>query len=212
ARRGPDGALLFDYPAHARDGELAEVLSFEKECIAARRFPGTTTALYRAPHRRWFVPSASVSMPPAALPPAEPPPPPGRPGITFERVERDTEIAVESYRVLAIEKTFSPDVAGVVPEPGGAEIPLSAKPPPKRFETVLAVRPERRTATFPAGTLVVTTAQRAAVLAVYLLEPHSDDGFTRWEMLDAGLEIGGFHPVHRALGHGWAAPPGTKTA
>jgi hypothetical protein len=140
-----------------------------------------------------------VAIPAAYLAPAELAEPLGRHGITFDSLEQDTEVQVESYRVLAVEKTFSPDVAGVVPEPGGAEIPQSAKPPPKRFETVVAVRPERRAATFPKGTLVVSTAQRAAVLAAYLLEPHSDDGFTRWEMLDESIQVGGFHPVHRAL-------------
>jgi hypothetical protein len=49
----------------------------------------------------------------------------------------------------------------------------------------------------------VRTAQRAGTLAVYLLEPHSDDGFTRWEMLDTQLRTGELYPVHRLLD----APP-----
>ena len=43
----------------------------------------------------------------------------------------------------------------------------------------------------------VRTAQRAGTLAVYLLEPHSDDGFARWEFLDAQLKTGELYPVHR---------------
>jgi hypothetical protein len=71
---------------------------------------------------------------------------------------------------------------------------------------VLTVAPERRTARFPAGTLWVPTAQRAGTLAVYLLEPHSDDGLARWQYLDDALAVGGWYPVHRAI----SAPPQVK--
>ena len=75
----------------------------------------------------------------------------------------------------------------------------SAKPPPKRFETVVTVTPERRSFAAPAGMLYVPAAQRAGTLAVYLLEPHSDDGFTRWQFLDGELKVGSHHPVHRVI-------------
>jgi hypothetical protein len=199
ARRSPDGALLFDYPAHALDGDEAEIVSFERESIAARRYPGEAIHVYRAPHRRAFVPTTSVAIPSGYVAPAELGEALTRHGIAFRALDREAELEVESYLVLAIDKTFSPDVAGLVAPPGGAEIPLSAKPPPRRFETVLTVRPERRTVRFAEGTLVVPAAQRAGILAVYLLEPCSDDGFTRWEMLDGRLSVGGLHPVHRLL-------------
>jgi hypothetical protein len=199
ARRDAQGALSFDYPAHPRGGDEAKIVSFERESIAARRYPGEALRTYRAPHRRWFVPQAQVTLPAAYLAPASLAVPLERHGIAFHALDRDAELDVESYLVLAVEKTFSPDVAGLVPPPGGAEIPQSAVPPPKRFETVVSVRPERRRASFPAGTLVVPTTQRAGVLAVYLLEPHSDDGFTRWELLDAQIAVGRSHPVHRLL-------------
>ena len=205
ARRGPDGALVFDYPAHAKKGDVIEILSFDRESLAARRYPGREPRAYRAPHRRTFVPTVSVSTPAAYLAPAELGEALTRHGVAFEALERDAELEVESYLVQAIDKTFSPDVAGLVPPPGGAEVPLSAKPPPRRFETVLTVRPERRSVRVQAGTLLVRTAQRAGTLAVYLLEPCSDDGFARWEMLDARLRVGELYPVHRLLE---APPPG----
>jgi hypothetical protein len=118
-------------------------------------------------------------------------------GVAFETLASDAEVDVESYVVLASEKTFSPDVAGAVPPPGKAEVPLSQKPPPKRFETVLTVRSERRKQSFPKGTLLVRTAQLTGTLAVYLLEPCSDDGFARWEFLDAQIAVGKPYPVHR---------------
>ena len=145
------------------------------------------------------MPTTSVTHPAGYLAPANLGDALGRHGVTFHALDREAEIEVESYLVLASEKTFSPDVAGLVPPPGGAEIPLSAKAPPRRFETVLTVRSERRKVRFPAGTLVVPAAQRAGILAVYLLEPCSDDGFTRWEMLDGQIAVGALHPVHRLL-------------
>jgi hypothetical protein len=199
ARRGPDGALSFDYPAYAMKGDEIEILSFERESLSSRTYPGKQLRKYRVPPRRTFVPTASVSTPAAYLAPAELADALARHGIACEALEAETELDVESYVVLAMEKTFSPDVAGVVPPAGGAEIPLSQKPPPRRFETVLAVRPERRRLKVPAGTLLVRTAQRAGTLAVYLLEPCSDDGFARWELLDAQLCVGEPYPVHRLL-------------
>lgn len=199
ARRSAEGALEFEYPSYAKGGDDAVIVSFDRDSLAERRYPGASIEVYRTPHLRTFVPTARVAMPPAYLAPAEVAGALEQHGITFERLERETSVEVDSYRVLSIEKTFSPDVAGLVPPPGGAEIPLSANPPPKRFETVVTVRAERGSALFPAGTLVVPTAQRTGVLAVYLLEPCSDDGLTRWEMLDAHLAVGGLHPVHRVL-------------
>jgi hypothetical protein len=200
ARRGPDDALLFDYPAFAARGDDIELFSFDRESLRERRYPGRRASTYRVPHRRTFVPTASVAVPSAYLAPAELAERLRGHGIAFEALDDGTaEIEVESYRILAVEKTFSPDVAGQVLPLGAAEIPLHEKPPPRRFETVLTVRPERRLCALPSGTLVVPTAQRAGLLAAYLLEPHSDDGFARWEMLDGHLHVGGYFPVHRLL-------------
>lgn len=199
ARRDASGALFFDYPAYARDGDEAVIASFDRESLAARRYPGAPAEVYRVPHMRTFAPTCQVSIPHAYLAPAELAEPLARHGIAFERLESAAEMEVEGHRILTIEKTVSPDVCGPVPARGGAESPLGAAPPPKRFETVVSTRAERRTASFPEGTLVVPTAQRAGILAVYLLEPCSDDGFTRWELLDARLKAGDFHPVHRLL-------------
>src|SRR4029079_2853627 len=99
---------------------------------------------------RTFVPVTRVSIPIAYLAPAELAGALERHGIVFERLESAKDFEVEGYRVLAIEKTFSPAVAGMVPPPGGAEIPLSADPPPRRFETVVAVRAERGAQSFAA--------------------------------------------------------------
>ncbi len=44
---------------------------------------------------------------------------------------------------------------------------------------------------------IVSTAQPRGALAVYLLEPESDDGFTTWNFFDQDLKKGGRYPVTR---------------
>ena len=51
----------------------------------------------------------------------------------------------------------------------------------------------------PAGTLMVRTAQPLGTLAVYLLEPRSEDGLATWNFFDAELKQGGDFPVSRLL-------------
>ena len=56
----------------------------------------------------------------------------------------------------------------------------------------------RRAAESPrGGMLLVPVAGRFAPLAMYLLDPESDDGFATWNLLDAGLRVGQPHPVLR---------------
>lgn len=49
----------------------------------------------------------------------------------------------------------------------------------------------------PAGWFLVPTDQRLGVLAAYLLEPASEDGFVAWNFLDRGLRRGAEVPVFR---------------
>jgi hypothetical protein len=199
ARRDGEGALVFDYPAHALDGDTAEIEAFDVKSHARRIYPGKRTRTWTAPHLRTFVATTSVTTPQAYLVPAALAERLRGHGIRFTILGAALDTLVESYRILAIEPTFSPDVAALVPPPGAAEIPLSAKPPPTRYETVLSVRPERGVRRFGKGTLHVATAQPAGTLAVYLLEPHSDDGFARWQFLDAEIAVGELFPIHRVI-------------
>jgi hypothetical protein len=34
---------------------------------------------------------------------------------------------------------------------------------------------------------------------VYLLEPHSDDGFCRWQFIDGLISVGELYPAHRVV-------------
>ncbi|HUX33328.1 MAG TPA: M14 family metallopeptidase [Gemmatimonadaceae bacterium] len=53
--------------------------------------------------------------------------------------------------------------------------------------------------TLPAGTYVVREAQPLAILAMYLLEPESDDGFTTWNVMDDWIGPGRDYPVLRIV-------------
>lgn len=52
---------------------------------------------------------------------------------------------------------------------------------------------------FPVGSILVRTAQPLAALLCYLLEAESDDGFVRWNFLDAYLEKGKTYPIYKLL-------------
>jgi hypothetical protein len=49
--------------------------------------------------------------------------------------------------------------------------------------------------TLPAGTYIVREAQPHGILAMYLLEPESDDGFATWDVLDDWIAVGRTYPV-----------------
>lgn len=198
ARRGPEGELLFDYPAHD-DGDI-EIRSVDVASIKARRLPGTKGArnrTWRCRHLRRFVPTASVQRPMAWLAPASLAERLEGHGISFGRLGKARTLEAEASVVTAIERTHSPDVAGPVPGPGETELSPKTPRPTRRFETVLTVRREIRTAAFPSDTLLIPAAQPLGNLALYLLEPESDDGFARWGFLDASLLLGKPFPVWR---------------
>ncbi|MGH7605373.1 MAG: M14 family metallopeptidase [Gemmatimonadaceae bacterium] len=56
---------------------------------------------------------------------------------------------------------------------------------------------ERAMQALPAKSFIVSTAQPRGALAVYLLEPESDDGLTTWNFFDPQLQKGGKYPVRR---------------
>jgi hypothetical protein len=196
-RRDADGALRFEYPAYALDGDTVEVPSFDRQSLQARRYPGEETQTYTVPHRRSFVPVLSVRPPVAYILDVNLAARLAAHGLKMETLDAPLEGLVETDTVLSVEKTHSPDVAGLVPGPGGGELPLSAKPPPRRFETVLTVSSASAPTTLPAGTHLARVDQPGGLLLVYLLEPCADDGFARWELFDAHLFVGSPFPIRR---------------
>lgn len=49
----------------------------------------------------------------------------------------------------------------------------------------------------PAGGFLISTDQRLGMLAAFLLEPASEDGYTTWNFFDRALRARGMHPVRR---------------
>lgn len=100
-----------------------------------------------------------------------------RHGIHVQELREDIDLDVEVYRIDGIDK----------PSPRGwdrqdlLEFKVTARREPRRV---------------PAGTLLVKTAQPLGNLAVYLLEPRSEDSLAAWKFFD-GLKAGLDFPVLR---------------
>lgn len=56
------------------------------------------------------------------------------------------------------------------------------------------------TRAIPAGSFIVNTSQPLGQLAIYLIEPQSDDGLVTWNYFDSELKPGGTYPVFRIDG------------
>ncbi len=101
----------------------------------------------------------------------------GRHGIVVDKLQKDTDLNVEVYRIDKIshaERAFQEHNL----------VTLQASP-----------RQEKRS--LKAGTLVVRTAQPLGTLALYLLEPESEDGLSTWNFMDEFLAEGKDYPVLR---------------
>jgi hypothetical protein len=57
----------------------------------------------------------------------------------------------------------------------------------------------RHNRTLPAGSTLISTAQLLGTLALYLLEPMSEDGLATWNFFDGQLEVGREFPVVRLV-------------
>jgi hypothetical protein len=137
-QRDARGALTFDYPAFSLDDDRLKIASYDRPSLRARKYPGKRPAIYDVPHLRGFVPTTTARLPFAYLVPAELAARLDGHGVQYRRLDGQ-RLDVESYRIEAIERTFSPDVAAAVPQLGQAEVPLRQRPPPTRFETVLTL-------------------------------------------------------------------------
>jgi hypothetical protein len=191
ASRTATGELVFQYPAYALMD--ADIASWDLDTLRARRIEGGKVTSWRNVFYCRFVPEISVRRPRAYVVPA------ARADVVDHLrahnidVERATRVAgtqrTEQYVVLGKETTFSPDVGNT----------------PRR-ETVLWVRRESADVTVAPEDWVVPMDQPLAHVAIYLLEPQSDDGLVRWGWFDA-LGAGDVYPVRRLPGRAGLAPP-----
>ncbi|HLY12336.1 MAG TPA: M14 family metallopeptidase [Planctomycetota bacterium] len=160
-----------------------EILAWDLESQRARKIPGRTPQSYRMPHLAKFVPTKTVPRPGGYLIPREHD---GilekleHHGIAFERLGADRVFQGERDRVVGVSKTNSPDVGTMT-----------------REESVVTIERHPARITGRAGDVLVPSDQVLGTLAVYLLEPESDDGLLRWGYFDAFLEPGTILPVQR---------------
>jgi hypothetical protein len=66
-------------------------------------------------------------------------------------------------------------------------------------EASLTGRWDTDTASLAAGTYVVRGGQPLGILALYLLEPQSDDGLTTWNVMDQWIAPGQSYPILRVV-------------
>ncbi|HEV3168137.1 MAG TPA: DPP IV N-terminal domain-containing protein [Isosphaeraceae bacterium] len=139
---------------------------------------------YRVSLVQNFVPTVTVARPYAYLVPArfkaavenlQ------RHGLSLTELREDIELDLEVYRVDNITRAA------------------------REFEghraVTLEATPRTASQRVPAGTLLVRTAHPLGTLAVYLLEPQSDDGLAAWNFFDNGLSVGTDFPVARLPEH-----------
>ncbi|MDY7110574.1 MAG: M14 family metallopeptidase [Planctomycetota bacterium] len=67
----------------------------------------------------------------------------------------------------------------------------------KHHAVMLEVEAHDAIETFPRGSMMVPTAQPLGTLAVYLLEPRSEDGLVRWNFFDEHIAAGEVFPAYR---------------
>jgi hypothetical protein len=156
-----------------------EIVAWDMESQLARRIPGREVKTYRMPHLAKFVPSKTVPRPAAYLVDqgqAELISKLEQHGIALERLSAARTVPADLYFVETISKADSPDAGSAT-----------------REETVVTVSCRRGRLEASAGDVLVRTDQVLGTLAVYLLEPESDDGLMRWGHVP--LPPPGPHPI-----------------
>ena len=88
-------------------------------------------------------------------------------GIKLEKLTADTKINAERFEI--------------------SDLKAAARLNQGHYTNTISGRFTGETITFPAGTIVVRTAQPLANLVVYLLEPQSNDGMVVWNFFDRYL-------------------------
>ena len=100
-----------------------------------------------------------------------------RHGITVERLTDNAEFEVLRDRIVNVVK--------------------KDKPFQKHKQARVDTEREKSTENFRQGTFVVRSAQPLAMLAAWLLEPESTDGFVTWNFMDEFIDAGEIYPVSR---------------
>jgi hypothetical protein len=179
ARPDPVG-ISYGPPQQTGD---CDITAWDMESQLSRKIPGVEPKTYHVPHFATFVPSKTVARPKAYLLPQEL----TRVieklehhGIRLERIPTTRTFNAETDTVATVLRMSSPDVGST-----------------EREETVVTVDRERTRVTARPGDVLVRSDQTLGTLAIYLLEPESDDGLVRWGYFDSAVQLGNLLPVVR---------------
>jgi dipeptidyl-peptidase 4 len=100
-------------------------------------------------------------------------------GIKFEKISAPLTVEVEQFLIDDMTK--------------------DAKKLEGHHEIKLTGHTEKATVTFPAGSILVRTAQPRAPLVFTLLEARSDDSLAAWNYMDDYLAKGKVYPVYKIM-------------
>jgi hypothetical protein len=114
--------------------------------------------------------------------------------------EKDSQAVIEKLlqHGIAVEELTAPLTAEVDVLTVGS-VTRAQRAFQNHREMKITGRYKREQMTFPAGTVMVRTAQPLGRLVCYLLEPESDDGLVDWNFFDAYLETGKTFPVYKLM-------------
>jgi dipeptidyl aminopeptidase/acylaminoacyl peptidase len=177
--RKADGSVALAAEAKALP-EPATILGFVEEEKDGRRVPTDQPKEYKVDLVQDYRPTRLSTRPQAYLVPArfvEAIATLQRHGLDVAELTEDIELDVETYRITKrsrSERTFE----------GHSAVRLQVEP-----------RGDKRM--IEAGTVIVRADQPLGNLAVYLLEPESEDGLATWNFFDAELAEGADFPVLR---------------
>jgi dipeptidyl aminopeptidase/acylaminoacyl peptidase len=160
-------------------GKPVKIAGFVEEIKDGKATPTTTPKDYEAEYFGGTAPLLTVRRPFAYLLPAtfnravenlQ------RHGLDVQELREDIELDIEVYRIERLTRLASFQ---------------------KHQPLVVEAASRKESRRIPAGTILVRTAQSLGSLAVYLLEPQSDDGLTTWNFFDEAAKEGQDFPVLR---------------
>jgi hypothetical protein len=114
--------------------------------------------------------------------------------------EKDLQVVIEKLlqHGIAVEELTAPLTAEVEVFTVGS-VTRAPRPFQNHREMKITGAYKKERLTFPAGTIIVRTAQPLGLLVCYLLEAESDDGLVDWNFFDAYLETGKTFPVYKVM-------------
>ena len=81
-----------------------------------------------------------------------------------------------------------------------SDVKKSARALQNHNEVKLTGEYQKKSETFPTGTILVRTGQPLGLLVAYLLEPETEDGLVTWNFLDAAIAPGKTYPIYKLNG------------